>query len=236
MFVCLFWIRNRICPTGSTPDAGPTESSPTTQATRHPRAYTGGGFLSGCSLGYVIIPWDMLVSQATTRWEHQTGLQALHPSGLHFLGMVVGLKGDWSIGNFTLVIEWGQKSLQWFERGVNQDVANRPSSTSWFPILAPCWQGRIKARGNPVLERIPGPLALAPRLPFRLDYLSVVWEVIYGVPILAGSMVQFKLAPRVSSWQNPRADHSNEVLLLAGSRLQCKLAPRPSSWPNFRGL
>ena len=38
MFVCLFWIRNRICPTGSTPEGGPTESSPTTQATRHPRA------------------------------------------------------------------------------------------------------------------------------------------------------------------------------------------------------
>ena len=38
LFVCLFWIRNRICPTGSTPDGGPAESSPTTQATRHPRA------------------------------------------------------------------------------------------------------------------------------------------------------------------------------------------------------
>ena len=38
MFVCLFWIRNRICPAGSTPEGGPTESSPTTQATRHPRA------------------------------------------------------------------------------------------------------------------------------------------------------------------------------------------------------
>ena len=38
MFICLFWIRNRICPMGSTPEGGPTESSPTTQATRHPRA------------------------------------------------------------------------------------------------------------------------------------------------------------------------------------------------------
>ena len=38
LFVCLFWIRTRICPAGSTPEGGPTESSPTTQATRHPRA------------------------------------------------------------------------------------------------------------------------------------------------------------------------------------------------------
>ena len=36
VFVCLFWIR--ICPTGSTPEEGPTESSPTPQATHHPRA------------------------------------------------------------------------------------------------------------------------------------------------------------------------------------------------------
>ena len=35
---CLFEIRNRIVPTGSTPEGGPTEVSPTTQATRHPRA------------------------------------------------------------------------------------------------------------------------------------------------------------------------------------------------------
>ena len=34
----LFEIRNRIVPTGSTPKGGPTEVSPTTQATRHPRA------------------------------------------------------------------------------------------------------------------------------------------------------------------------------------------------------
>ena len=33
LFVCLFWIRNRIWPTGSTPKGGPTEISPTTQAT-----------------------------------------------------------------------------------------------------------------------------------------------------------------------------------------------------------
>ena len=38
VFVCLFWIHIRICPTGSTPEGGPTESSPTTQATRHPLA------------------------------------------------------------------------------------------------------------------------------------------------------------------------------------------------------
>ena len=41
VIVCLFvffWIRNRICPTGSTPEGGPMENSPTTQATRHPRA------------------------------------------------------------------------------------------------------------------------------------------------------------------------------------------------------
>ena len=36
--VCLFWIRNRICPTGSTPKGEPTEISPTTQATCHLRA------------------------------------------------------------------------------------------------------------------------------------------------------------------------------------------------------
>ena len=34
----LFWIRNRICHAASTPEGGPTESSPSTQATRHPRA------------------------------------------------------------------------------------------------------------------------------------------------------------------------------------------------------
>ena len=38
VFVCLFWIRKRICPTGSTPKGEHTEISPTTQATRHPRA------------------------------------------------------------------------------------------------------------------------------------------------------------------------------------------------------
>ena len=39
MFVfCLFWIPNCICPMGSTPKGGPMENSPTTQATRHPRA------------------------------------------------------------------------------------------------------------------------------------------------------------------------------------------------------
>ena len=38
LFVCLFWIRNRTFPTGSTPKGGPTEITPTTQATRHPRA------------------------------------------------------------------------------------------------------------------------------------------------------------------------------------------------------
>ena len=38
LFVCLFWIRKHICPMGSTPKVGPTEISPTTQATRHPRA------------------------------------------------------------------------------------------------------------------------------------------------------------------------------------------------------
>ena len=38
LFVCLFWIRNRICLTGSTPEGGPTGSSPSTQATRHPPA------------------------------------------------------------------------------------------------------------------------------------------------------------------------------------------------------
>ena len=35
--LCLFEIRNCIFPTGSTPKGGPTEISPTTQATRHPR-------------------------------------------------------------------------------------------------------------------------------------------------------------------------------------------------------
>ena len=34
--VCLFWIFNRICTTGSTPKGGPMEICPTTQATRHP--------------------------------------------------------------------------------------------------------------------------------------------------------------------------------------------------------
>ena len=38
MFVCLFWIRNRICPTGSISKGGPTENSPTFQDTRYPRA------------------------------------------------------------------------------------------------------------------------------------------------------------------------------------------------------
>ena len=38
MLVCLFWIRSRICPTGSTPKGGPTEITPATQATRQPRA------------------------------------------------------------------------------------------------------------------------------------------------------------------------------------------------------
>ena len=38
MLLLLFEIRNRIVPTGSTPKGGPTEVSPTTQATRHPRA------------------------------------------------------------------------------------------------------------------------------------------------------------------------------------------------------
>ena len=39
-FVCImmFEIRNRIFPAGSTPEGGPTEITPTTQATRHPRA------------------------------------------------------------------------------------------------------------------------------------------------------------------------------------------------------
>ena len=37
-FVCLFGIRNRIFPTGSTTKGGPTEITPTIQATRHPRA------------------------------------------------------------------------------------------------------------------------------------------------------------------------------------------------------
>ena len=37
IYVCLFWIRS-ICLMGLTPKGGPTESSPTTQATRHPRA------------------------------------------------------------------------------------------------------------------------------------------------------------------------------------------------------
>ena len=37
-FHCLFEIRNRIFPAGSTPKGGPTEITPTTQATRHPRA------------------------------------------------------------------------------------------------------------------------------------------------------------------------------------------------------
>ena len=36
LFVCVILIR--ICPTGSTPEGGPTESSPTTQATLHPWA------------------------------------------------------------------------------------------------------------------------------------------------------------------------------------------------------
>ena len=38
LLLLLFEIRNRIVPTGSTPEGGPTEVSPTTQATRHPRA------------------------------------------------------------------------------------------------------------------------------------------------------------------------------------------------------
>ena len=38
LYVCLFWIRNRICPMGSTPKGGPRESSHTSQATRHPLA------------------------------------------------------------------------------------------------------------------------------------------------------------------------------------------------------
>ena len=38
VFVCLFEIRNCIFPAGSTPKGGPTEITPTTQATRHPRA------------------------------------------------------------------------------------------------------------------------------------------------------------------------------------------------------
>ena len=38
LFVSLFWMRNRICPTGSTPKGGPMEISPTTQATRHPQS------------------------------------------------------------------------------------------------------------------------------------------------------------------------------------------------------
>ena len=37
-FVCLFEIRNRIFPTGSTPEGEPSQITPTTQATRHPRA------------------------------------------------------------------------------------------------------------------------------------------------------------------------------------------------------
>ena len=38
LLLLLLEIRNRIVPTGSTPEGGPTEVSPTTQATRHPRA------------------------------------------------------------------------------------------------------------------------------------------------------------------------------------------------------
>ena len=38
MFVCLSWIRNLICPTGSTSKGGPTERYPTTPATRQPLA------------------------------------------------------------------------------------------------------------------------------------------------------------------------------------------------------
>ena len=54
MCVCLFWIHNRICPTESTSEGGPTESSPTTQATRHP-----GPRCSSCPLSphtYVMHP------------------------------------------------------------------------------------------------------------------------------------------------------------------------------------
>ena len=36
MYVCLFEIRNRIFPAGSTPKGEPTEITPNTQATRHP--------------------------------------------------------------------------------------------------------------------------------------------------------------------------------------------------------
>ena len=55
MCVCLFWISDLICPTGSTPKGEPTESSPNTQATRIPRALSLYVFPT-CSRTFVMHP------------------------------------------------------------------------------------------------------------------------------------------------------------------------------------
>ena len=68
--------------------------------------YTGVGFLSECSLGYVSIPS-----------HHQMGAPNRAPSttslGVEFLGDGSGVVGGLGLGNFTLGIEWGQKSIQY---------------------------------------------------------------------------------------------------------------------------
>ena len=56
LFVCLFWIRTRICPAGSTPEGGPTEKLP-----YHPGHSSPPGLVvvrnkEGC-LGPVTVVW-----------------------------------------------------------------------------------------------------------------------------------------------------------------------------------